>query len=215
MQIKIKVSTSWCFWFCCKWPDMSKVPKIGNWLYLCNILRKNCRNCFIVLLWCRTFRYFTGFHSRDTITGFSSECCKFFKNTYFEEHLPTAAFLPSFCISPIRIIKKLTSCYIWFHVVQMHYSARDHSFSTYAKFSEKVTFLTPWYAHQQRVRNVENFAYVLNQSSFLRSENRGKELALSLFLLLLLFCIFLFNLMIVTCLFNLIIVTCRSGLTEK
>ena len=23
----------------------------------------------------------------------------------------------------------------------------DHSFSTYAKFSEKLTFLTPWYAH--------------------------------------------------------------------
>ena len=24
---------------------------------------------------------------------------------------------------------------------------RDHSFSTYAKFSEKLTFLAPWYAH--------------------------------------------------------------------
>ena len=35
----------------------------------------------------------------------------------------------------------------------------DHPFSTYAKFSEKLTFLIPW------VRNVsfsENFAYVLN-----------------------------------------------------
>ena len=26
-------------------------------------------------------------------------------------------------------------------------SIRDHSFSTYAKFSEKLTFLTPWYIH--------------------------------------------------------------------
>ena len=24
---------------------------------------------------------------------------------------------------------------------------RDHSFNTYTKFSEKLTFLTPWYAH--------------------------------------------------------------------
>ena len=31
MQTNIKVSTSWhnCFWW--KWPDISKVPKIGNW----------------------------------------------------------------------------------------------------------------------------------------------------------------------------------------
>ena len=26
-------------------------------------------------------------------------------------------------------------------------TSRDHSFSTYAKFSEKLTFLTPWYTH--------------------------------------------------------------------
>ena len=156
-----------------------------------------------------------GFIEETQSQVFSSECCKFFKNTYFEEHLPTAAFLPSFSISPIRIIEKLTSCYIWFHVVQMHYSARDHSFSTYAEFSERVTFLIPWYAQQQRVRNVENFAYVLNQSSFLRAENRGKELALPIFLLLLLFCIFLFNLMIVTCLFNLMIVACIGQVSRK
>ena len=47
----------------------------------------------------------------------------------------------------------------------------DHSFSALAKFSEKLIFLTPWYAHThtcayQGVRNVsfsKNFANVLNE----------------------------------------------------
>ena len=47
---------------------------------------------------------------------------------------------------------------------------KDHPFSTYAKPSEKLTFLTSWYAHvrtcaYQGVRNVsfsESFAYLLN-----------------------------------------------------
>ena len=34
--------------------------------------------------------------------------------------------------------QKVTSC---------NFSLRDHSFSTYAKFSEKLTFLIPWYVH--------------------------------------------------------------------
>ena len=51
--------------------------------------------------------------------------------------------------------------------------AWDHSFSTYAKFSEKQTFFTQWYAHVrvQGVKNVsssENFAYVLNEWSPLK-----------------------------------------------
>ena len=45
-----------------------------------------------------------------------------------------------------------------------------HSYSTYASFSVKLTFLTPWYAHvrtcaYQGVRNVifsETFVYLLN-----------------------------------------------------
>ena len=45
----------------------------------------------------------------------------------------------------------------------------DHPFSTYAKFFEKLTFLTPWYTHvRARIRNVsflENFAYILNEWS--------------------------------------------------
>ena len=50
---------------------------------------------------------------------------------------------------------------------------RDYSFSTYAKFSEKRIFLTPWYVHTfvyQGVRNVsfsENFLYVLNEWSLI------------------------------------------------
>ena len=39
---------------------------------------------------------------------------------------------------------------------------RDHSFSTYATFTEKLTFLTSCYAHV-RISFSENLAYVLNQ----------------------------------------------------
>ena len=46
---------------------------------------------------------------------------------------------------------------------------RDNSIDTYAKFSKKVIFLTPWYVHVRVwVRNVsfaENSAYVLNEWS--------------------------------------------------
>ena len=31
MQINVKVSISWSYHFWSKWPDMPKVPKIGNW----------------------------------------------------------------------------------------------------------------------------------------------------------------------------------------
>ena len=51
---------------------------------------------------------------------------------------------------------------------------RDHSFSTYAKHSEKLIFLTPWYAkirlHNRGVRKVsfsESFAYVLYECSLI------------------------------------------------
>ena len=39
-------------------------------------------------------------------------------------------------------------------------SVRDYSLSKYAKFSEKLAFLTPWYAHVR-----ENFADLLNEWS--------------------------------------------------
>ena len=43
-------------------------------------------------------------------------------------------------------------------------SLRYHSFSTCAKFSEKLTFLTPWYVPVRRnVSFSKNFAYVLNE----------------------------------------------------
>ena len=50
------------------------------------------------------------------------------------------------------------------------YQLRGYSFSTYSKFSKKLTFLTLFYAYvlvrKMGVRNVnfsENFAYVLNE----------------------------------------------------
>ena len=68
--IKIKTSTSWIIDFWWK-PDMSKIPKKGSLLRFCNIyiciyniyIKKKYCNCFCVLLWCKTFRYFTGFQS--------------------------------------------------------------------------------------------------------------------------------------------------------
>ena len=49
---------------------------------------------------------------------------------------------------------------------------REHSSSAYSKFSEKLTFLTPWYAHvsvhirgEGRLVFGGNFAYVLDKWS--------------------------------------------------
>ena len=53
--------------------------------------------------------------------------------------------------------------------VRTYFMLWDYSFSTYAKFSEKPIFLTPWCAYirtNQGVRNLsfsENFAYLLNE----------------------------------------------------
>ena len=49
-----------------------------------------------------------------------------------------------------------------------------YSFSTFAKFSEKLTFLIPWYAHEYNVRNFsfsENFLYVLDEVSLMLMRN--------------------------------------------
>ena len=72
-----------------------------------------------------------------------------------------------------------------------------HPFSAYAKFSEKLTFITPWYAHARKtnisyplirtrscayqgLRNVsfsENFAYVLSGWSLRTEDELHKDLA--------------------------------------
>ena len=55
-----------------------------------------------------------------------------------------------------------------------HDSHMEHSFSAFGKFTERLTFLTPWYAHflppgaYQDFRNrsfSKNFVYVLNKWS--------------------------------------------------
>ena len=58
MQINIKASTSWHYRQRWKWPDIFKVTKIRNCLYFFNMIRKTFCNCFCVLLWWKTFRYF-------------------------------------------------------------------------------------------------------------------------------------------------------------
>ena len=74
MQKNIKVSTSWHYRFLWKWLDISKVPKIGSWQYFCNWKKKFC-NCFCILLWCKTFRYFTSF-SRVRCYLFLGSCAQ-------------------------------------------------------------------------------------------------------------------------------------------
>ena len=37
-------------------------------------LRKNCCNCFFILLWCKTFRYFTGFQSCSLLLVLFKNC---------------------------------------------------------------------------------------------------------------------------------------------
>ena len=75
-----------------------------------------------------------------------------------------AFYLKVFCVTEVLFEKCLdcgshfASTFIW-----------DHPFNTYAKFAEKLTFLTTCYAHNtfvyQVVRNgsfSENFVYVIN-----------------------------------------------------
>ena len=79
------------------------------------------------------------------------EISQFYVNTYF-------FFFNRFCLLLMQVnIAAIT---------------RDYSFSIYAKFSEKLTFRTPWYAHVRvyirGIRNIsflENFAYFLNEWS--------------------------------------------------
>ena len=67
------------------------------------------------------------------------------------------------------------------HTIHISNQLRGHPLSTYATFSEKLTFLTPWYAHvraYQGVRNVsfsENIAYVRNGWSLIRSVATAKQ----------------------------------------
>ena len=64
-----------------------------------------------------------------------------------------------------RVVYLMIDTYNYFIILRFVHSISpfnvgDHSFSTYAKFSKKVTFATPWYAHVRYF--YENFAYVLN-----------------------------------------------------
>ena len=49
---------------------MSKVPKMRSFEYFCNILRKKYCNGFCVVLWYKTFRYFTWVQSCLFVTCF-------------------------------------------------------------------------------------------------------------------------------------------------
>ena len=64
-----------------------------------------------------------------------------------------------------RVVYLMIDTYNYFVILRFVHSISpfnvgDHSFSTYARFSKKVTFATPWYAHVRYF--YENFTYVLN-----------------------------------------------------
>ena len=59
--------------------------------------------------------------------------------------------------------------YLWF--ISKNVFLREHPCSTYAKFSEKLTFLTPWYAHERfGITNYQYFRYIrsifMNQQKY-------------------------------------------------
>ena len=55
----------------------------------------------------------------------------------------------------------------------------SHPLSTYAKFSEKLAFLTPWYAHVRvRIRELEMLVFRKILRTYLMDEPFGKILLL-------------------------------------
>ena len=51
------------------------------------------------------------------------------------------------------------------NIIPYRQALRDHLFSTYAKFFEKLTFLTPWYAHVCAYHLLRPLAYPLKKKS--------------------------------------------------
>ena len=70
-----------------------------------------------------------------------------------------------------------------FSILLSRFDQWDHSLSTYPKLSEKVVFLTPWYAEVRCIlgeRNAnfsENFVCVLNESQVMCSLKNDLRLA--------------------------------------
>ena len=60
---------------------------------------------------------------------------------------PTSVFLLNLLNSKEHLFIQNISCGCFWSY------SRSHSFSTYAKFTEKLIFLTPWYAHVSLSRN--------------------------------------------------------------
>ena len=88
---------------------------------------------------------------------FSCEFCEIFKNTYFQEHLRATASekvgyenigiydewnIWHYFFFSSKIILKIKEI-LWDFTQFLNFTM-DHSFSTYAKFSKKLQFLTSW-----------------------------------------------------------------------
>ena len=63
VQININVTASWQYRFCWKWPGISKVPKV-------------------LLLWCKTFRYFTRVQSCLLLLVIFKTSCVFLNSRF-------------------------------------------------------------------------------------------------------------------------------------
>ena len=91
----------------------------------------------------------------ELISGVSSIYFVFY--WYIHYRLSIYLYVLVFCKSRMKTILFISHPYLaW------NWHVRGHPLSTFAKFSKKLTFLTPWYEGVRNVSFSVNFAYVLN-----------------------------------------------------
>ena len=116
IQIKMKVSTSWhnCFWR--KWHVQSTHKK--KLVIFVPYVKKKCYNCFYVLLWCKTFRYFT---------VVSHVCCNLFLPRSMEWVLRIPMDIIGMDIIIVKFHLITRSCFT--SLVQVNYAKKKGIFS--------------------------------------------------------------------------------------
>ena len=109
-----------------------KKKKITHiWLLFYVVIWMRTVSCFTILLWHSFLNRFCDYkscNSRDLFNKFSSFC-----------------FLGTIFLARKSCHRRANMPLITGHSTFLE--KRDHSFSTFAKFSKKLTFFTPWYIH--------------------------------------------------------------------
>ena len=63
-----------------------------------------------------------------------------------------------------------------FSFIISQWDEKGHPLSTYTKFSEKLTFLTPWYAHVRvRIRGLEMLVFRKILRVYLMDDSKGNR----------------------------------------